>query len=258
VPFAWGISEPSVTVWALVSGQVGDPFWLDVYRANGALYGRTEMAVEPIDRAWGQGWHYRTLSFALDGAISAADYGEWRAELRAGGLTMAVRPFTVGETSRFAPRFRPVAGKSFHLSSQTQRDTLSISRLGAPLVDLTFALEGAPGNVSLLTGSAGRRSSRSVRGAGPRGSSFSRVFGRRDRSRWRARLDALSVGQLRGGTLGSPPAVLAPATASAFEEKRYPSMFGLPMVTEIAWRPDRRSLQLSSGTDASFVADSVT
>jgi murein DD-endopeptidase MepM/ murein hydrolase activator NlpD len=217
-PAVVGASESFLAVWTLVSGQLPDLYSLEVHRPDGTLYAHSDRSIEPIDRAWGQGWHSWAVAFALNGTIPPSEYGTWYADLRAGGAVVSVDSFTVGEATQYPPRFLPIAGKSFHLSNETQRDTLSVSKLGPALQDLSLALENAPSNVSLTRDGAGR----AIVSIGPAQQDLAAVRSREfavvatDPAGLQDRMHYHLV-NYAASTLGSPPLVTAPSSASVFE-----------------------------------------
>jgi hypothetical protein len=214
-PAVFGGDEPTLKVWCLVDGQVGEPLTMEVHRPDGSLFASQGGGVPA--RNWGQTWQYWDLPFT--GHVTPAEYGEWYAEILSGGAVVTTDRFTVGETSVFAPRFHWVGGRSFHLSSQTQEDVFSLSFLGAPMEELAFTLENAPSNVSFAKDDAGQTIGVLIGPATPdlasvRSREFAVVatdpLGLQDRMHYHLVNDAAS-------TLGSPPAVAAPGIASVME-----------------------------------------
>ncbi len=212
-PVVFGADEPNLKVWVLLSGQPTEPYRVEVHRPDGSIFGQVESGVTAYVRHWGEGYQY--YDFPFNGRVSAADYGEWYAQILFGGVPVSTDRFTVGETSRYAPRFHWLAGKSLHLSTERQQDVLSLSFLGAPPESLTFALENAPSNVSLATDEFGQTIVL-IDPAGPdlanvRSREFAVVAtdpdGRQGRMRYHLVNDAAS-------TLGSPPVAAAPGSVS--------------------------------------------
>jgi hypothetical protein len=70
----------------------------------------------------------------------------WSAEISIGGEKVKAVQFNVGENTYYAPRFWPIAGRSFRVGGTVQRDTLRVSTLGAPV---TFNLLNTPNFVTL-------------------------------------------------------------------------------------------------------------
>jgi len=213
-PVVVGSDEPGLRIWTLVFGQTGDPYSLEIHRPDGSLYGRSDAAVPTRD--YGTMWQYWDIPFA--GTFDRASFGEWSVEVDSHGFTVGTDRFVVGETSRYAPRFRPFAGHSFRLSGERQIDMPTLSYLGAPIESLTFALENPPANVSLTTDEFNEPIV-TIDPATPdlatvRSREFALVAtdpdGRSDRMHYHLVNDAAS-------TLGGPPVVSAPSSVSAVE-----------------------------------------
>jgi hypothetical protein len=213
-PVVFGEDEPTLKVWTLTDGQVGDPYTIEVHRPDGSLFTSQNLGV--ATRNFGQTWESVDLPFT--GHVSPPDYGEWVAQIISGGSVVTTDRFTVGETSVYAPRFHWIGGRSFHLSSARQTDVFSLSFLGAPIEEVTFSLENAPSDVSLGTDDAGEPEV-VIDPAGPdlanvRSREFAVVAtdqaGLQDRMHYHLVNNA-------AGTLGSPPVVAAPGSVSATE-----------------------------------------
>ena len=213
-PLVFGIDEPNLKVWSLVSGVTRTPFVVEVRKPDGTLFARLDGAV-PV-RANGQTFQFWDVPFA--GAVSAADYGSWTARAFYSGAEVFADTFVVGETSRYAPRFYWISGRSFHASAERREDIVQMSYLGAPVESLTFALEDAPSNVSLRTDESGQP----IVVIDPIGADMANVrsreftlsatdpYGAQDRMHYHLVNDGAS-------TLGSPPIVSAPASVAGAE-----------------------------------------
>jgi hypothetical protein len=153
-PMVLGADEPGLRAWVLVTGLTSDVYAIEILRPDGSVFSHTDFHVTALTRSWGQSWQYVDVPFA--GHVTQAEYGEWTAQVVSEGIVVRTDPFTVGESSLYAPRFSPVAGRSFHLTHNRQEDVLTLSFLGAELPEVTFALENAPGNVSLRTDGDGQ------------------------------------------------------------------------------------------------------
>ena len=216
-PAVMGINEKNLKVWALVYGQIGDPYSIEVHRPDGSLFTKIDAVVQGGARNSGRGWQLWDVPFSA--SVSAADYGLWNAQVYSGGTAVETDSFAVGATSTYAPRFHWLSGKSLHLLQESQFDTLLVSRFGAPYADLTFSLENAPSNVSIAGVDGQGHNLIQIGPAGPdlasiRSSEFDVLVtdpsGLQDRKHYHLVNDAASI-------LGPPPAAAAPGTASATE-----------------------------------------
>ncbi|MFQ5752838.1 MAG: M23 family metallopeptidase, partial [bacterium] len=140
-PKMMGANEPFVAVWLQMQGQVGDPYTLEILRPDNTVYSSVSSSL-PFKFQYG--WNYWFWSFA--GNVSPSDYGIWTARIIINGNNVKQVDFEVGATTVYAPRFWPIAGRSFRIDGSIQRDTLRVSSLGGPV---TYSLSHAPDFVTL-------------------------------------------------------------------------------------------------------------
>ncbi len=143
-PVVMGISEPWLCVRFNFQSRLGDVYHLEVKRPNGSTY----TSVDNAPGRWQAAYHYWIWGFSC--CVSPADYGTWRVQISFGGNVVKESTFEVVPTTIFAPRFWPLAGRSFRFNGSTQRDTLRVSNLGSAV---TYSLLNAPSFVSLMNDS---------------------------------------------------------------------------------------------------------
>ncbi len=140
-PKVFGKNEPLMLAWIQLQSPPGQSYRIDIHKPNGSQFATSgTINIQNYIRYW---WHPYAWS---TGSLTKADYGTWSMKIYTNGQLYKENKFEVGETSYFAPRFYPQAGKSFRLSSRTQTDRLRLSSLGK---EATFALHNAPDYVSL-------------------------------------------------------------------------------------------------------------
>jgi Peptidase family M23/FlgD Ig-like domain len=157
-PVVMGADEPYVVLW-FQAQSAGLTCRVQIRRPDNSVFAGQFAGLSKTQR----GWFYFFWDFA--GNVSPAEYGVWTAQFRIGTTLIKSVPFVVDATTRFGPRFWPVAGRSFRINGNVQRDTLRVSSLGGPV---TYELLDAPGFVSLVDDSIvtiGALSSQSQRSA---------------------------------------------------------------------------------------------
>src|SRR5262249_36320113 len=132
--------EPYLVAWFQVQ-TAGVTYRLQIRRPDNSVYA-AELTNLPKIQA---GWVYFYWTFSA--SVPPSDYGVWTAQFRANSVLIKTVPFTVDATTRFGPRFSPIAGRSFRIDATVQRDTLRVSPLGGVV---TYSLVGAPDFVSLV------------------------------------------------------------------------------------------------------------
>ncbi|MFQ5652593.1 MAG: peptidoglycan DD-metalloendopeptidase family protein [bacterium] len=140
-PKVMGANEPFVAIWILLQGQEGDPYTLEILRPDNSVYSFVDFS---LPFKFQGGWNYWVWSFA--GAVSSADYGIWTARVLINGSNVKQVEFEVGAATVYPPRFWPIAGRSFRIDGNVQKDTLRVSSLGGPV---TYSLSNAPDFVTL-------------------------------------------------------------------------------------------------------------
>jgi hypothetical protein len=142
VPAAvFGTSETKLAMWVLFQGNPGGSFRMEVRKPNGALFYWNEF---PISfKAFPQTGFF---PFNWSGSVGSGDHGTWQAQVFVGGSPVITKTFVVGAATRYAPRFWPVAGRSFRINGAVQRDTL---RVAAGTGATSFSLVSPPSFVTL-------------------------------------------------------------------------------------------------------------
>lgn len=140
-PAVLGLTEPFIAVWLQMQGQLGDDYTLEIRRPDNTVFRSISHSIGSKLR---YGWHYWFWSFT--GNVSDSDQGIWTAQIILDGNIAKQVSFEVGETTAYAPRFWPIAGRSFRINGTVQRDTLRISAIGGPV---TYSLLNAPSSVTL-------------------------------------------------------------------------------------------------------------
>jgi hypothetical protein len=138
-PLVFGAGEPWLGVWIQLQGQGGDECRLEVRRPDQSLFSVVSLTLSTKIR---YGWFY--WYWALAG--NQPQFGTWTATTTTREGTVNSLQFVVGRETTFAPRFTPVAGRSFRIASVAIHDVLHVSPLGGRA---TFALHHAPSFVSL-------------------------------------------------------------------------------------------------------------
>ncbi len=141
----FGIGEPEIAIWIFFQGNPGGQFRIELRKPNNQLLYWNDYTLGfkafPQTGIWPIGW---------SGTVSPADYGIWTLQVLTGGVPRVTKTFQVGASTRYAPRFSPVAGRSFRINGTVQSDTLRVQALGGPA---TFTLDGAPPFVTLVSDS---------------------------------------------------------------------------------------------------------
>ena len=140
-PALMSIDESVIQFWVLLSGQAGGSYTINIYRPDQSLFG-TRFETLTRKRLWT--WKHHAFSFRSH--VSAADIGTWRMEAVVNDTVIYSRTMEVGFTSEYAPRFYPVAGRSFHVEGGEIRDTLRLSQFSNPSI---YGLMNAPDFVSM-------------------------------------------------------------------------------------------------------------
>lgn len=131
-PEVFGKDETVIIVWLQVQGQAGDAFTLRVRRSDNSLFDQSSFTLP--DKAQ-RAWYYLDWNFAQN--VFPTDYGRWTATISVDVSVKKQVDFEVGENTVFRPRFAPLAGRSFRINEETQRDTLRVSSLGG---EVTYSL----------------------------------------------------------------------------------------------------------------------
>ncbi len=139
-PVVMGANEPYIVAW-FQAQTAGLTYRVQIRRPDNSLFAGQLAGLPKILT----GWIYHYWNFS--GSVSPADYGVWTMQFRIGTTIIKSVPFTVDATTRFGPRFAPIAGRSFRIDGIVQRDTLRVSALGGAV---TYSLLGAPDFVSLV------------------------------------------------------------------------------------------------------------
>jgi hypothetical protein len=142
-PVVMGANEPYVVLW-FQAQSAGLNYRVQIRRPDNSVFAGQLAGLSKTQR----GWFYFYWDFA--GNVSPADYGVWTAQFRVGTTVIKSVPFVVDATTRFGPRFWPIAGRSFRINGNVQRDTLRVSSLGGAV---TYELLDAPSFVSLTNDS---------------------------------------------------------------------------------------------------------
>ncbi len=143
-PEVFGLDEERLGVWVQLQGSPNEIYHLRLRRPDGSIF---STRVKPVTTKKGIQWHVFYWDFA--NAVTTTDVGTWTFEVEHEGEVLLTQPFEVGPTSEYAPRFFPLAGRSFRLDGTEQRDQLRLSGREGPT---TFRLENAPPFVSLDDG----------------------------------------------------------------------------------------------------------
>ncbi len=143
-PEVFGTHEAQLGLWVLLQGSPGASYTVRLFKPDGVVFATQEKTVTTKK---GAQWHVFYWDFAAQ--VTAADGGIWTAQLEQDGQVVREVLFTVGETTTFAPRFFPLAGRSLRLGGVEQKDVLRLSGLEG---DVTFHLVDAPGFVRLDAG----------------------------------------------------------------------------------------------------------
>ena len=140
-PDTMGAGEPVAIFWIQYEVMTGDAYRLEILRPNGSLY-------SSVDRSFtftcAYCWDY--WYWYWSGNVFPWDYGTWTMRILVGGSPVSTVPFDVGPTTSYAPRFFPLAGRSYRIMGGTIYDDLSVSSLGGPV---TYSLLNEPSSVTL-------------------------------------------------------------------------------------------------------------
>ncbi len=143
-PAVFGATEPYVLFWVSLQAPAGTSFTMEILQPNGATYASYPLTLGSYTYA------NTYVYWSWNGYVDAGDYGTWTVRIRQSSTTIASSTFTAGATTQLAPRFSPIAGRSFRITGATQRDTLRVAP-GAGAV--TYSLLHAPAFVSLQSDS---------------------------------------------------------------------------------------------------------
>jgi len=141
-PIVMGADEPFIAVWLQFQGQAGDPYKLEILRPDNSVYSSVNYSLSTKLR---YGWHYWYWNFS--GNVPPSDYGIWTARIVIDEIVVHQVNFEVDSTTEYAPRFWPIAGRSFRINGIVQRDTLRVSPLGGSVY---YSLLNAPDFVTLV------------------------------------------------------------------------------------------------------------
>jgi hypothetical protein len=142
-PVVYGADEQFLGIWTQFQGDPGTLYDVRVLKPDGSEFA-SQTKWTPLTN---QGFQWQVFHFGWSSRVNEADYGVWSVNVELDGEVFQAVPFEVGETSIYAPRFYPLAGKSFRLSDEEIRDDLSLS--GLEEGDVTFALLNTPEFVSI-------------------------------------------------------------------------------------------------------------
>jgi murein DD-endopeptidase MepM/ murein hydrolase activator NlpD len=141
-PAVYGAGEPAVAMWFLYQGQAGNPYRVEILRPDGSLFASADGTVSQKQN---YAFQFYWWSWGTSRVPSSA-YGLWTARVLTNGSVQSTTRFTVGATTRFGPRFYPVAGRSLRVEGSSVSDVMQMSSLGGPV---TYRLNNAPSFVTL-------------------------------------------------------------------------------------------------------------
>src|SRR5688572_15904856 len=141
-PVVYGANEPAVAFWFLYQGQAGNTYRVEILRPNGTLFSSADGTMSQKQQL---AYQYYWWSLGTSRVPSSA-YGTWTARILSNGSVQASTQFTVGATTRFAPRFYPVAGRSLRVQGSTVSDVMQVSSTTG---SVSYRLNNAPSFVQL-------------------------------------------------------------------------------------------------------------
>lgn len=155
-PAVFGSDESELCVVFELQANPGQAYRLDILQPDGTPFVRENATISSkIRYSWlGTCWN-------LQGEIP---HGTWAVEILSGGEVIKRQPFVVGASTKYAPRFTPVAGQSIRLEDQRVAKQLRLSPLSEPA---TYHLVNAPsfahldGSTVIIDGNASDQAYRS-------------------------------------------------------------------------------------------------
>ncbi|MBO6574373.1 MAG: peptidoglycan DD-metalloendopeptidase family protein [Rhodothermales bacterium] len=137
-PALVGDSEAVLYAWVQAQGNVGDQFVVELVRPDGTV---AVSDVQGVSRKTRYGW------FAFELPLPGErDTGTWTMRTREDGRVLMESSFELGAETRYAPRFKPVAGRSVRLDQGTFSETLAAVPFNR---SASYHLVNAPSNVML-------------------------------------------------------------------------------------------------------------
>jgi len=143
-PVNFGYYEPQIGVFMQIQSKAGEPYTLEVRKPDNTLWASTNGTFNKTQ----YGWYYWYWNFNINPPV----YGTWYVRVLKNNVELKRTNFQVALLSRYSPRFKPVAGKSFRRKNFIQRDTLRVEKFGASL-PITYTLLNPPSNVTLVNDS---------------------------------------------------------------------------------------------------------
>lgn len=138
-PRIYGANESKLSYWVEFQGSPNTSYQVEIYRPDGSLFTQQNKI---ITTKRGIQWHV----FTWDWNINNNDFGKWKVRILYKNQEVLHTDFEVGPQTIYAPRFYPIAGKSFRLSNVNISDQFSVSGGIAPI---QFQLLNAPSGITL-------------------------------------------------------------------------------------------------------------
>lgn len=144
-PVNFGYYEAKIGVFMQFQSKSGESFVLEIRRPDNTLWTSTNGTVNTKCQ---YAWYLWNWTFNINPPV----YGTWYIRILKNNVELKRQNFQVALLTRYSPRFKPVAGKSFRRKNIIQRDTLRVEKFGSSL-PVTYTLLGPPANVTLVNDS---------------------------------------------------------------------------------------------------------